>query len=203
MEPEEHPQARREQAGFDRVAHQKDGAERKRQSADPDHPVRAEAALEAVIARRAGRREPALPAARRMSRCAPPAVSTGCGAGMSSVAFCGSAGADDRLLPQIARSRAVGRCGSVASPPAPGRRSFQGRCRRQAVLRVRSASLSPPTHVASSALTRPRKPPTMNRSAISAIRDSFHGVGNCSGWTSEQWELSCRRERCPSGGMAL
>jgi hypothetical protein len=39
-------QGRREQALFDRVAHQQDAAERERHAADPDHPLRAEAFLQ-------------------------------------------------------------------------------------------------------------------------------------------------------------
>ena len=44
---EEQPDLGPEQAGFDRIAHQEDAAERQRNAADPDHPLGAEALLEA------------------------------------------------------------------------------------------------------------------------------------------------------------
>ena len=46
MRARDHAQARPEQALFDRVAHQQDAAERQRDAADPDHPLRAEAFLQ-------------------------------------------------------------------------------------------------------------------------------------------------------------
>ena len=44
---EENADARADEALLDRVTHQKDAAERQRDAADPDHPARAEAFLEA------------------------------------------------------------------------------------------------------------------------------------------------------------
>ena len=50
---EDHPHLRADQPGLDRILHQEDAAEREREPADPDHPARAEALLEAF--RRLGR----------------------------------------------------------------------------------------------------------------------------------------------------
>ena len=44
---ERHPHAGPDQALLDRIAHQKEPAEREREAADPDHPLGAEALLEA------------------------------------------------------------------------------------------------------------------------------------------------------------
>ena len=49
-------QARSKQTRFDRIANEENAAERERDAADPDHPLRAEAALEIGIVARLGRR---------------------------------------------------------------------------------------------------------------------------------------------------
>ena len=48
---EKNPHPRADQALLDRIAHQKDAAERERHAADPDHPARAEFFLEADLLR--------------------------------------------------------------------------------------------------------------------------------------------------------
>src|SRR6516162_3424863 len=49
--------ARANQPGLDRIAHQEEAAERQRQPADPDHPLRAEQFLETTVSQwRRGRR---------------------------------------------------------------------------------------------------------------------------------------------------
>ena len=116
---ERHPHAGPDQALLDRIAHQEEAAEREREAADPDHPLGAEALLEAHRGRRR-RRADAAAAARGGRR--------GCGAAARAAAEAARRrlrlrGGGSRIGSRLVRAGAVGcgrSAGRVGAAPAAG-----------------------------------------------------------------------------------